>query len=528
MKSILLLVSFLILVNPAFARHGKGGSITYEYLGVGSASGTSKYRMTVKHYIDCDGTQFIEPASYLGIFDAGSNNLVKTLTIQESSRTTIQKQHFDPCISQPPKVCYVVVTYTSEFELRDNVAGYVLSEQECCRIGGIINIGNSSAYGITNTNIIPGVIGGVIYRTNSSPVFMQKDTVVICHDSYFSMDFSATDADGDKLTYAFSSGKTGGTVQIRQPNPPSSPPYSNLPYVSAYSADQPLGPGVKIGANTGIISGVAPSTLGSYVISVNISEFRNGVLIGVSKKEVQVTVADCTLSAAVLKESYNTCKDFTFQFHNESFANNVRKYYWDFGVPNSSSDTSSAEIPTYTYPDTGRYILKLIVASEEGCEDSATANVLVYPGFDPGFTFTGSCFQSPFQFGDISYAQYGTVNSWLWDFEDNYSASNSSASQNPSHQYGGTGNYKVLLTVGSSKGCMDTSTADILVLDKPFLSLAFRDTLICSIDTLALHANGSGVFSWTPNASMLKQHTASPLVFPKTTTKYLVALDEQG
>ena len=528
MKSILLLVSCIVLVNPAFARHGKGGSITYEYLGKGSAAGTSKYRMTVKHYIDCDGTQFIEPASYLGIFDAGNNNLVKTLTIQESSRTTIQKQHFDPCISQPPRVCYVVVTYVTEFELADNVAGYVLSEQECCRIGGIINIGNSSAYGITNTNIIPGVIGGVIYRTNSSPVFMQKDTVVICHDSYFSMDFSATDADGDKLTYAFSSGKNGGTVQIRQPNPPSSPPYTDLPYVTGYSAAQPLGQGVTIDAKTGIISGIAPSTLGSYIISVNISEFRNGILIGISKKEVQVTVADCTLSAASLKESYNKCKDFTFQFHNESFVNNVSKYYWDFGVPNSSADTSTAEIPTYTYPDTGKYILKLVVASEAGCEDSATANVLVYPGFDPGFTFTGSCFQTPFQFSDITVAQYGSVNSWLWDFEDNYASSNSSANQNPSHQYSGTGSYQVVLTVGSSKGCVDTSSANIKVLDKPFLSLPFRDTLICSIDTLALHARGSGLFSWTPTTTMLNDKTASPLVFPKATTMYMVSLNAQG
>ena len=178
------------------------------------------------------------------------------------------------------------------------------------------------------------MINGVIYRTNNSPVFAQKDTVVICHDTYFALDFSATDQDGDKLKYEFATGKTGGTAQVRQPNPPSAPPYSDLLYQSGFSALQPLGSKVTIDANSGMISGVAPSTVGSYIIAVNVSEYRNNVLIGVSKKEVQVTVADCSLSAATLKPVYNKCEDSTFQFKNLSFSTNVSNYYWDFGVPN--------------------------------------------------------------------------------------------------------------------------------------------------------------------------------------------------
>ncbi len=528
MKSILLLVSCFLLAGPVFARHGKGGSITYEYTGTGLAAGTSKYRITVKHYIDCAGTQFIEPVSFVGIFNAGTFARVSTLSIPESNRITIQKTNFDPCINQPPTVCYVVVTYIQETELPDNTEGYVLAEQECCRIGGIINIQNSSNYGITNLNIIPGVINGVVYRTNNSPVFAQKDTVVICHDSYFSLDFSATDKDGDLLKYEFSAGKTGGSAQIRQPNPPASPPYSDLLYQGSFSAAQPLGNRVSINGNTGMISGIAPSTLGSYIVSVNVSEYRNGILIGVSKKEVQVTVADCSLSAALLKPIYNKCDDATFQFQNLSFSTNVSSYHWDFGVLNNTTDISTAPAPSYTYADTGTYTLKLRVTSVAGCEDSTSATVLVYPGFQSDFKVTGSCFQSPFLFNDYSYAKYGTVNSWLWEFGDSYAASNSSILQNPLHQYGATGAYTVSLIAGSSKGCADTTSATILVSDKPFLSLAFKDTLICSIDTLTLHANGNGNFSWTPAATIINTNTASPSVFPKTTTKYIVTLDEKG
>lgn len=147
---------FVLTVQVSMARHGKGGSISYEYLGPGTSEFSSRYRITAKHYIDCDGTQFIEDASFVGIFNAATQALVKRLTIPESGRVTIQKKEFNSCINQPPKVCYIVVTYTTDTELPDNVNGYVITEQECCRIGGIINIQNSSTYGITNSNTIPG------------------------------------------------------------------------------------------------------------------------------------------------------------------------------------------------------------------------------------------------------------------------------------------------------------------------------------------------------------------------------------
>ncbi len=528
MRPFLLLISSMMLVVTAFARHGKGGSITYEYIGQGSLVGSSKYRITAKHYIDCDGTQFIESESFVGIFNAGNGGLIKTLTIPQTSQIIIQKADFNPCISQPPKVCYVVVTYVAETELADSPGGFVITEQECCRIGGIINIPNSASYGITNTNVIPGIINGVDYHTNNSPVFAQKDTVVICHNAFFSLDFGATDKDGDQLTYAFTAAKSGGNMQTRQPNPPTGPPYADVPYQAAFSALLPLGSRVTIDSKTGMISGIAPGTLGSYVIAVNVFESRNGVLIGTSKKEVQVTVADCSLSAAALKPSYINCDDFTFTFRNESTSNNASRYFWDFGVTGSTTDVSTSPTPVFTYPDTGRFVLRLKVQSVAGCEDSTVSDVIVYPGFTPAFRATGSCFETPFEFTDLTTTRYGEVNNWQWDFGDNYTAANMSAAPNPTHAYNTLGSYQVTLTVGTSKGCLDTAIQTVVVSDKPLLTLPFSDTLICSIDTLLLRATGTGNFSWSPGVNILNSETASPLVFPKVTSDYVVTLNEKG
>lgn len=507
------------------ARHGKGGSITYEYLGTGSTPGTSRYKLTVKHYIDCDSRNFIENNVYIGIYPTGSTTYAQSLNIPLTSITTLNKTSFSSCINPQPSVCFFVVSYITETDLQDNTSGYTVTEQECCRINGIINVQNSSSYGITNTNTIPGVINGITYRTNSSPVYAQKDTSAICYSSYFTIDFSATDEDGDSLSYSFCPALTGGNMQVRQPIAGAPPPYTALPYQSGYSYSAPLGSQVTINSKTGLISGIAPSITGQYVISVCVSEYRKGVFLGNTKKEVHVNVAACSLTAATLKSSYINCDNFSFSFQNESLSSGVDRYIWDFGVPDVSTDISTDPTPSFTYPDTGIYQLKLKVSTTGGCEDSATAPVKVYPGFKPGFSFSGRCYLIPFLFTDTSWTRYGTIDSWAWNFGD---GTNSGAS-NPSHQYTSPGTYTASLTVNSSKGCSGTASTNVIAASTPLLELPFHDTLICSIDSLPLIARGSGNFSWTPaNGNILYANTANPVVFPKDSITYVVTLEQEG
>jgi PKD repeat protein len=44
--------------------------------------------------------------------------------------------------------------------------------------------------------------------------------------------------------------------------------------------------------------------------------------------------------------------------------------------------------------------------------------VKVYPGFNPGFTVTGTCFLNNYIFSDTSKTKYGAISSRLWDFGD--------------------------------------------------------------------------------------------------------------
>lgn len=531
MKRLSIFLLFLAVHSTLLANHLKGGWIFYEYLGPGAAANTSQYRVTVNQYLNCNSTsQQIDQEIYLGIFDAGTNTLVQKLTVPLSKTDREEKSSFDPCISPKPYICYRVDKYITTVTVTNNTAGYVLAVQRCCRIAGIVNVPNSNAIGVTYTNTLPGMVNGLPFYNDNSPVFAQKDTAVVCFNSNFSFDFSATDVDGDSLVYAFTEGIVGGGQGQNQarPDPPSNPPYGNVPYSSPYSGISPLGANVVIDRKTGIISGKAPAQTGDYVVAVVADEYRNGIMIGSTRKEIHVTVANCSLSGAQLNPTYISCDSYTFNFQNESTNPSVNSYLWDFGVPGSTTDTSTQYAATYTYADTGTYVLQLNVSTVNGCKDSAKAIVKVYPGFTPDFVVKGSCLQNPYRFFDSTKAKYGVVDSWRWDFGDDASTADTSRLQNPSYQYSTAAVRPVTLIVTSSKGCIDTVTKQVDVRDKPFVDLAFRDTLICSIDTLPLHVNGTGVFTWTPTTNMLNPNSADPLVFPKDTTVYKVTLNDNG
>lgn len=528
-KFILITILIFGAINFTLAAHLKGGWIQYEYLSTDSASKTNKYRITVRQYMLCSSTdQQIDATISLGIFDGLTGTVSRTLTLPISSTDFPSKTDFDACITPKPaagSVCYRIDTYVTIVDLAFNDGGYTLAVQRCCRIAGIINVSNSDNFGLTYTNKIPGKILGNWYANNNSPTFATKDTVIICHNSPFTFDFSATDIDGDSLRYTFCDGLTGGGKGDPKPANPSNPPYSAISYNSSFSGASPLGINVDIDGKTGLISGIAPDATGDYVIAVCVNEYRNGIYIGTTRKEIHINVANCELSAASLKPTYITCDDKTFTFQNESSAA-VTSYHWSFG----DGFTSSNPTPTHTYSaDTGVYTLKLVVQSQ-GCTDSAQSTVKVFPGFVPDFTVSGFCYQTPYQFKNTTYAKYGFVDSVYWDFGEVSIDTDTSTATNPTYKFPSAGQKNVHFYAHSNKGCEKDTFKIITVLDKPPLKVSFKDTLICSIDTLPLLATSTvnASFKWAPNNYISNINIANPYVFPKDTIRYIVTATDSG
>jgi gliding motility-associated-like protein len=528
MKRFLLVTLFISYGILLKANHITGGEMFYTLM---SQSGNNyTYSVTLKLYRDCNAPPNSAPldlAASIAIFNRNTNQMVWNQGVTRNQVVFLNLGSPDPCISNPPLVCYEVGYYQFIVTLPASPDGYIISYQRCCRIAGINNLNASNSVGTTYTAEIPGNLLLASGPGNNSARFFGRDTVIVCANNPFQYSFNAADEDGDSLAYSFCNAFLGGSTGAASPNPPNSPPYSSVPYTFPFNGSSPLGAGVTLNSATGLISGFAPAA-GIYVVTVCVTEYRNSIPIATQRKDLQIKIGDCSVAAATLEPAYITCDGFTLSFSNLSNSPLINSYFWDWGVTSQTNDTSNISNPTFTFPDTGVYIIKLVTNRNQSCSDSTNATVKVYPGFFPAFDFNGICINKPTSFIDRTNTNYGVVNSWSWDYGDAGTLADTSRNRNPSWTFNTTGPKTVVLTVTNSKGCIDTAVRVVDIIDKPPITLPFRDTVICNIDSLNIPASGSGIFSWTPNTNILFANTSNPLVFPKTTTWYKVDLDDNG
>ena len=537
-----ILIVFGAFILPLSAAHIRGGELYYKYLGNGSAANSSKYLVTLKLYIDCgqNSEGQLEEQVPITIFSLPGNtqysyvrtaNMVKEQFIRYDPNS-------NPCITNPPlDVCYRLRYFETTIELPDSDDGYILSFQRCCRIENIKNmVTPSDDYGATYLCQIPGKNSLPEAPKNSSPLYNTNDAVAICVGSGFVFDFSAVDLEGDSLSYRLCNAYAGGgpgngrdCLNCPTPNPAGKPPYQSIPYSASYSGTLPMGVNISIDSKTGIITGIAPNTLGQFVVTACVDEYRNGVLINTHRKDIHIKVSDCNPLKAKLDPDYSYCESLEVSFRNKQVNPTGSVYTWDFGDGSApQTSTNPVGMIQHQYADSGTYTVKLKVVLAGQCVDSTFTKARVYPGFYPGFTSNGSCLYSPFSFTDTTKSRYGVAAKWKWDFGDETTNADTSDLQNPKWTYSSLGLKNVRLIVASDKGCRDTVPLTVEVKEKPDLFVPFTDTLICDIDTLQLQANGTGVFSWFPQANMLGENSSSPIVFPKSTTTYTVSLTDQA
>lgn len=535
MKRILLVLSILLLLQETKAGHISGGEMYYVYVGPGTA-GNSIYRVTLRLFRDCNpintGGAQIAPLPgnvAVGFFNRGTNaTVIDSILVQRTDFRTITLQNPFSCIINAPPVCYEVGLYTVEVQLPINTQGYTAAFQTCCRINGLSNVSGGTT-GATYVTNIPGtaILGN---ETNSSPVFDVNDTALVCRNKRFVLPFSAKDPDaGDSLSYSFCDAYTSTGPTNSATVKPNNPTYPSVPYNPGYSGSSPLGANVTINPITGVISGIAPtgvvnpSGASFFVVNVCITEWRRGVAISTHRKDFTIRISDCDFADAELPLENRSCDGFTQTFNNLTPSTEIKSWYWDFGVPSSTTDTSTQSIPTFVYADTGVYKVMLIVNRGDICTDTSYSDIYVYPGFFPAFDSYDGCKDVPIQFTDQTTSNYGFPNSWKWNFGNPATTADTSRLRNPLYTYPANGSYNVQLITGSNKGCLDTITKPINITDKPALQLT-NDTLICSIDTLQLNAVGQGTFQWSPSYNINNQTIGNPLVSPDVPTKYYVTV----
>ena len=129
---------------------------------------------------------------------------------------------------------------------------------------------------------------------------------------------------------------------------------------------------------------------------------------------------------------------------------------WTFGDGNGDN----VQNPVHTYASSNTYTIDLTVESNNGCIAGASQTLDIFPLPVASITVDNECFYDALNFQNSS---SGNATIFEWDFGDG----NTSALENPSHQYNSAGIYQVELIVNTVDGCADTVTQNVTAYAEP-------------------------------------------------------------
>jgi gliding motility-associated-like protein len=471
MRTLLLLLFTTLFSLTLSATHIVGGEMNYEYIG------NNQYIVRLTVYRDCSVTTGFDDPANVGVFNS-AGVLLFDLDFQFTGATELVPDFNVPCGTPPTNVCVEVTTYIDTLTLPPIPGGYRISYQRCCRNNTIINIQDPGDTGATFSGVIPDLL----VADDSNPVITNPPPVYACANLPLVLDFSATDKEGDSLVYTLCIPIDGASTLEPAPQPGSFTNPSPILWETGYSLSNILNsnPALAINPQTGLVT-ATPTTLGQFVFSVCVLEYRDGVLIGQTSRDMQLNVVDCqitVISAFALPQG--TCGNLV-NFQNNS--SGATSYFWDFGVNSLADDTSNQANPSYTYPGPGTYTVTLIAQDPNGssCNDTLDVDITINPPFainggpDASFcTGTGAIIGPQGSFPNVTFS---------WSPGTDLSATNV---QNPQASPNATSIY--IVTATNDEGCVDTDSVTVFVGQFPTSVIDTSLTADCNGWTLTLNA----------------------------------------
>ena len=215
---------------------------------------------------------------------------------------------------------------------------------------------------------------------------------------------------------------------------------------------------------------------GNYPVSLTVTS-DNGCSNTVVKEVTIYVLPDADFVADPV------CEDEEMDFINGSaISYGSMTYDWSFANQGSSTDVN----PSFAFTGNGVFNVKLVATSNNGCMDSITNQVTVWPKPVAAFTVADVCIGEASEFVNGSSVSSGTIDEYFWDFGD----ATFSTGDNPSHTYATSNEagFNVSLRVVTDKGCSDEVNGPAVVWPLPVVSINVEDFEICEGDSSQLDA----------------------------------------
>ncbi|MEN8225301.1 MAG: PKD domain-containing protein [Bacteroidota bacterium] len=191
------------------------------------------------------------------------------------------------------------------------------------------------------------------------------------------------------------------------------------------------------------------------------------------------------------------CEGNLIQFFDESmgFGTGIQAWSWNFDDPSSgSNNTSTLQNPYHLFSNAGTYNVFLEVTNANGCIDSISHDIEIYPPPPVYFNISpsgGVCQNDTAYFSvNTDTTDISAVISFFWDFGDPASGTQDTSSlMNPWHIFTTFGSFNVTLTITDTSGCINSIILPVEVLEIPtadytFIQACFNDSTMFTDQSL--------------------------------------------
>ncbi len=565
-----LIVCLLLVSGSANASHLIGGNLGYTYVGeTAPGSGMYRYNVYMQFFMNCGpssnwesiyellGQDYGTPLQ-VGAYIQDNNNpnadkaLYQALNIFFQDSLQIEPDLPDGC-TVGEGLCTVQGNFLGTVDLPLNFSGYHLYFQLCCRNNDILNLNNPGGTGIGYYAFIPPPL-----VVNSSPVWLGIPTPFLCINDTSTFVNSATDPDGDQLIFSFeipyaSVDFAGGLVPPPAPLPE---PIPEVAFGAGFSVAQPFGAGGYsfINGATGLTS-YMPVLQGNHVVSVEVKEYRNGLLIGRTRRDLQLQAIVCppnttpdvdgnwALSYSV-NEGDQLCFDMDFvDADGDSLFLNASGTIFDpllfnppatINAPDSASAAIDANFCWDTQCGQGQqqpYLFSVSV-SDNGCPPKnidVVIQVTVIPFAGP-VSITGPATVCA-QVTGSAYTTTSIVNAvYTWSVTGGTIATQNGNAITVDWGAPGAGSVSVFAT--DTLGCSSPPISIPVTINSIPAADAGPDQLICGGASALLGGAPTGppgsTFTWSPPATLDDATISNPLATPVGNTTYIVSVSNAG
>lgn len=207
------------------------------------------------------------------------------------------------------------------------------------------------------------------------------------------------------------------------------------------------------------------ATAGKYTARLVIStQMVGGMETDTASNQVVVKPA-----AKAAFQWQDVCLGKKTEFGNLTNNNNttISKYFWSFGDPGSSTDTTEVKHPEYEYGIAGEFDVKLVVTNTLGCTDTIVNKVNIYQNPVADFTWNNACEAKPVEFTDNSDTTNSAIVKWNWIFKNEDEILGASVQPRCSYSFAQAGIFDAELTVTDRNGCATSVTKQVPINSSP-------------------------------------------------------------